>query len=134
VSSGTGYRLCLYDTTGITPVLKLGMVIPPGGMCGTKPCWKAVSTKGWAYKDRAGIAAGITKLVLKGGDPGRPVVQVAGKGSALPFPAPYSSSQFFEQGFLVVVELHRTDAASCWWSVFATSKRNDGLQFKAVSP
>ena len=134
VNGSTNYKLCVYDETGGTPVFKMGASIANGGTCGAKPCWKAVSTKGWAYKDKVGKADGITKVQLKGGKPGRPLVQAQGKGASLPMPAPVSGTEFFDQDPAVIVQLHNSSSPNCWSSTFDSSKKNDGTQFKAVSP
>lgn len=39
----------------------------PGGTCGTKPCWKALTTKGWGYTNRDGNTDDTTKVALTGG-------------------------------------------------------------------
>jgi hypothetical protein len=39
-----------------------------------KPCWKAKSTKGWGFVDKAAASSGITKIGFVGG--------LAGSGSA----------------------------------------------------
>ena len=130
----TSYNLCVYDETASLPVFKMGATVVPGGMCGTKPCWKAISDKGWAYKNKLGNGDGITKAHLKGGAPGKPQVQVQAKGSSLPMPAPVSGTEFFDQDPAVIVQLHNSSSANCWSSTFDSSKKNDGTQFKAVSP
>ena len=115
---------------------KMGATVAPGGMCGTKPCWKAVSGKGWTYKNKAGNGEGITKAQLKGGDAGKPQAQVQAKGASLPMPAPISVAEFFDQDPAVIVQLHSSSPANCWSSTFddQSTKKNDGVQFKATTP
>lgn len=134
--TSTSYRLCVYDQAGGTPVFKMGATVTPGGTCGTKPCWKALSDKGWAYKNAGGNGDGIRKVMLKGGDAGKPQIQVHGKGGDLSLPVPVSGTALFDQDPAVIVELHRTDAPVCWSSTFDTTstKKNDGVQFRAVTP
>ena len=143
VNGTATYTVCVYDQTGSSPVFKMGASVAPGGTCGTRrtggtpvPCWKAVRDKGWAYKSKAGNQDGITKVQLKGGGAGKPQVQVQGKGVTLPLPAPISGGEFFDQDPAVIVQLHSSSPANCWSSMFdgSSTKKNDGGQFKAVTP
>src|SRR5262245_26400907 len=36
----TNYTFCIYDTTAGAPALELEAVVPPGGTCDGKECWK----------------------------------------------------------------------------------------------
>jgi hypothetical protein len=136
VNGSTSYLLCVYDESGGSPVLKLGPTIFGGGTCGKKPCWKAVSDKGWAYKNKGGNPDGMTMVTLKGGAAGKPLIKVTGQGSNLVLPAPVSGTKFFNQDTAVIVQVSRTDTATCWSSTFSATgtKTNNGTQFKAVSP
>jgi hypothetical protein len=136
VNGSTSYTLCVYDQTGDSPVFKMGATVAPGGLCGGNPCWSALGTSGWSYKNSAGNGNGITKLSLKGGAVGKPKVQVKGGGTSLPLPAPISGTEFFDQDTQVVVQLHSSSPMNCWSSTFdgSSTKRNDGVQFKAVTP
>jgi Tol biopolymer transport system component len=136
VNGSTSYKLCVYDETASSPVFKMGATVAPGGMCGTKQCWKGVADKGWAYKNKGGNGDGITKAQLKGGAPGKPQVRVQAKGTSLPMPAPISGTEFFDQDPAVIVQLYSSSPAKCWSSTFdmLSTKKNDGVQFKAVTP
>lgn len=136
VNGSTSYTLCLYDQSGPTTYsLAMGLSVAPGGTCGTRPCWKALGTTGWTYRNRSGDGSGVTKLVLRGGSAGRPSLQLAATGASLPLPTPVSSTQFFHQSPTVIAQLHGSNPASCWSSTFdaASTKKNDGRQFKAVT-
>ena len=135
VGGSPAYTLCLYDQTGSVSSLKMGMSLAAGGICsGDKPCWKALSDKGWAYKNKTGNDDGLTQLKFKGGDPGRPSLQVSGKGASLPLPAPFGPTELFDQDTEVVIQLHASDPDACWSSTFLTHKKNDGESFKAALP
>ena len=134
VSGGTAYTLCLYDQTAGLPVFKMGASVAAGGTCGTAPCWSALGSSGWSYKNNAGNTDGITKLSLKSGAAGKSKLQVKASGAALPLPAPISGTEFFDQDTEVVVQLHSSSPANCWTSAFTTTKKNDGSQFKAGAP
>jgi hypothetical protein len=77
------YAVCLYDGDD---ALLLAAVAPPGGTCGTKPCWKDLGGLGFRYVDKAASQAGVNKVLLKSGDPGKAKVIVKGKGMGLPMP------------------------------------------------
>ena len=106
VNGTTTYTLCVYDQAAGLSVFKMGVTVARGGVCGTTLCWKAVSDKGWSYKNRSGSVDGITKAQLKGGAAGKPQVQVQAKGASLPMPAPVSGTEFFDQDPAVIVQLH----------------------------
>ena len=132
----TVYALCVYDQTANSSVLKMATAVGPGGICGSQPCWKALSDKGWVYKSKLGNGYGITKMRVKAGAAGKPQIQMRAKGSSLPMPAPVSGTNFFDQDPAVIVQLHSSNPANCWSSTFddQSTKKNDGVQFKAVTP
>ncbi len=137
VGGSTNYHVCLYDYVAGAPNTKLTASINAAGICnGDDPCWKTVKNTGWSYKNKVGNTNGIKKVVLKGGEAGKPVVQVQAKGSSVPLPAAISTSAYFSQDTSVVVQLHRSDDATCWSSTFAVpnTKKNDGEQFRATAP
>jgi hypothetical protein len=135
VAGGTGYKLCIYDEIAGIPALAVGANIDAGGNCGTKPCWSGTTTKGWKYKNKAGNAAGITGVALKGGAAGEPSVQVQGKGSMLPLSGP-AIPQYFEQDARVIVQLYGGSPMNCWAAEHGASntKLNDAEDFKAKIP
>src|SRR5207245_1014318 len=61
--------------------------IPPGSICGTRPCWRTSGTTGFRYKNADGMPDGITAANLRSGVTGRTSVSVKGKGANLPTPA-----------------------------------------------
>jgi hypothetical protein len=126
----------LHLQTGGSAVLKMGATIPAGGTSGPTACWKALGTSGWSYKDKAGTSFGITKVLLKGGAAGKPLVKLAGAGATLSLPAPFSATQFFDEDTGVIVQLSRTDSATCWSNTFTApgTTKNTGTEFKAKSP
>lgn len=132
----TSYKLCIYDQSAGSPLLKIGVTVGPGGMCGTSQCWSAIGSSGWGYRNSTGNAHGVTKLSLKGGTAGKPKVKVKAGGTALPLPPPVSDTRFFDQDTAVVIQLYSSNPMNCWSSAFdaLSTKKNDGLQFKAVTP
>jgi hypothetical protein len=112
--------LCVF-----APGRVLQMIAPAGGTCGTKPCWKALSIKGFSYSDRLNATAGISKILLKAGLDGKAKAQIKGKGSALPtLPLPLTLP--------AIVQLQSTHDDQCWEATFSTGGKiaNDNTQFK----
>jgi cysteine-rich repeat protein len=122
----TGYALCVYDATGGVSALVLGRSAPAGGTCGTKPCWKQLST-GFKYTDKATTPDGIQQVMLKAGVAGKASVQVKGKGGLLGPPIlPLTKDP------RVTVQL-QSSAGQCWEGIYSVATKNDGAQFKAKS-
>jgi hypothetical protein len=71
-TGSTAYAVCLYDAAGLIETA----TVPPGGTCGTKPCWKALGTVGFKYADKAGTHAGLQKVQLKAGAVGHGKIAV----------------------------------------------------------
>jgi hypothetical protein len=80
VNGSTAYAVCLYDAAQV--LRGEYSVVRAGAMCGNKPCWKALSDKGYLYKDKDGTADGITQVKLTGGDAGKGSVKIQGKNSS----------------------------------------------------
>jgi hypothetical protein len=118
----TDYALCVYGPAPSSLLFSAKM--PAGGICGTKPCWKA-DTRGFHYRARTGVPEGITSLALTSGDVGHAAVAVKGQGLDLALP-----------GLPLPVPLRvQLQAASgvCWEAVFSSAgvMANDGRQFRA---
>ena len=128
VGGATAYDLCVYDASAGVPSLVLRAHLPPGGTCGSKPCWKAASggLKGYRYDDRDGLAGGIRTLVVKPGDAGKAKVIVKGKGAPLALPAlPLAADP------AVTVQLTAATGV-CWSTAFAAPlAQNDAGRVKA---
>jgi hypothetical protein len=117
----TGYALCIYEGSS----LLLTARAPASGDCGAKPCWKALGTKGYGYKDATSTPDGLLKVTLKVGAAGKAQVAVKGKGVNLPDAVlPLSTP--------VTVQLQATTGA-CWTATFGTATATDAGEFKAKS-
>ena len=114
------YALCVYDETGT----RTGLEVPAAGTCGGRPCWKAVSTKGYGFKDKAGANDGVTSISLKGSTAAKTKVGLKASGASLPATSlPLSGS--------VAVQLHNSSNGLCWESVFTGADiRSDGSDGK----
>ncbi len=113
------YALCVFN-----PGKSLELDAPAGGVCGTRQCWKALSIKGFAYKDSARTPNGVDKIVLKAGLAGKAKVQLKGKGSTLPtLPLPLTLP--------ARVQL-QSENGQCWEGSFSAQgvQASDSTQFK----
>jgi cysteine-rich repeat protein len=121
----TAYHFCVYDESADAPTLVMSVTVPPGGTCGTKPCWKVVKN-GFQYTDKTLHAQGVKQVKLKGNIvPGKAQLQVKGTGGTLPVPP-----MPFVQDSAVVMQI-ANDAGVCWETVFTTpATKNVTTQFK----
>ena len=128
VGGSATYRVCVYDGSA-RPQPLMEMDVPPGGTCGTKPCWKASGTTGFRYKNAAGTTTGLTTMKLKAGSAGQAQVQAAGKGASLPLPT-------LGLALPVTVQFLARDGVSteCWQTAFTMETKNDATQFSAKGP
>jgi GH18 family chitinase len=110
----TTYTVCLYDHGARIAQMK----IPPGAG------WLARST-GYRYA----APAGITKMLLKAGDAGKPKVQVKGKGSTLPV----ISTPLPEPLELTVALIHDAGPA-CWAATYTSARTNVAGKIRARTP
>lgn len=121
-TSATDYALCIYAGTPATLLEELA--VPAEG---TK--WTPSGTVGYKYKDTAGTAAGIQKIVLRGSTENKAKLLVKGRGANLPDPALGSIPA------PVTAQLVKTDTPVCWEATYdAHVIKNEPDQFKAKAP
>lgn len=120
-----GAALCLYDESGVTPVLRTAAAVPSGGQCKGKPCWKLGGTTGFKYKDPQRTPDGVDKLTLKAGAAGKAKVVAAAKKAHVP-PLPQ-----LPLSLPVRVQL-QSQSGVCWESVFTAAgvQKSDAITFK----
>lgn len=104
----------------------LGADLPNGGLCDGKPCWRAVSTKGFKMKDKTGTPGGVTSASLLAGDAGRTRLKVLGRGTkledaTLPATLPLRAQLIADDGV----------APLCWQSSWSEAVRNEEGLLKA---
>ena len=89
---------------------------------------EAAVERGYRYKDSGGSAAGVTKVLLKGGEAGKSKAQVKGKGVNLPDPT------FTNLPLPVTAQLVNNETNTCFEATYeaADVKKNDAGRFKAV--
>jgi hypothetical protein len=110
VNGSTAFRLCIYDSAGLVSQLN----VTAGGTCGSNPCWKALGTKGFKFKDAALASDGLLTIIMKGGAAGKSKAIVKAKDGNLPIPG-----LALDASTAVTVQLLRNDAASpCWEGVY----------------
>jgi len=123
----THYAFCLYDESAPQTLL-FGARAPAGGLCETKPCWKAIGnppgTKGYKRNDPTLLPDGLRHLQLKPGAAGKAKITLKGKGTnlaglpTLPLTVPVRAQLQAGNGV-------------CWEAVYSTFSRNDAKRFKA---
>lgn len=118
---GTGLAFCVYDARGLV----FEIDVPGGGTCRRRPCWRETRT-GFAYRDRARRAAGLSVLALVGGGDGDAHVALLAAGPAVAPPA-------LPLALPVTTQLVRQDGARCWASRMSTSRKSTPTRFRARS-
>src|SRR5205823_5726776 len=127
VHGSASYALCIYDGSP-NPQPLSETSIPPGGICGSTPCWRATTT-GFTYHNRAATPAGVVAAKLRAGSSGDALVQVSGKGANLPTPNPSLTLP------VTVQLLIRSGATTqCWETRYTTARQNDDQHFRASGP
>ena len=76
----TDYALCTYDASD-NPQPLSAQLIPGGGMCPGRPCWKQVGAKRFDYRNHASNS--LVKVFLKAAEEGRARLGVTGRGDVL---------------------------------------------------
>jgi len=129
VSGDTSYKICVYDSTnqlkGEYAVLRAGQT------CGSDPCWAAVSTKGYKYKDKAATASGISGMHLTGGASGKGKVKVVGTNATGNLPTGVAAMLQNQTSATVQVVSNNAD---CFGVGLTDVKKADGHVFTASGP
>ena len=116
----TGYRLCLYDATGLRHAAEL----PAGGSCAGKACWKSTKA-GFRYRNPPLVPDGVAAMTLKSGGDGRARIALQARGAALRLALPFAPP--------VTVQLVREDGASCWDATYSAPAKSTGTKLRATS-
>jgi len=124
-TSTTNYGLCVYDTVGDAPRLRLRAIAPAGGTCSGKPCWTSKGAKGFNYKSRTATPDGIKTMKVVPGIDGKAQIGVVAGGEPLPMPVLPLSVDGHVTAQVV------NDLGECWGATFSLPSRNDTFQFKA---
>jgi len=114
-------HFCLFDDASPMPAAQVE--VPPGQMCGTRPCWRDLGV-GFKYLEKQSGPSGKLLVNLReGGGGGK--VNLKAKGALAPadFPLPFTGT----------VIAHMQARGACWQSTYSTSKRNTDTVFKALA-
>lgn len=129
VGGSTKYKVCIYDAAAqLVGEYELARA---GDICDGDPCWKALSDKGFKYKDKSTAADGFLKMKLLGGATGKGKVLAVGKNSSGNLPTGVAAA--LESQASATVQVLTTDAA-CFGTDLTRVKKADGLLFKALEP
>lgn len=123
VNGGTSYTLCIFDHAGGAVEVASALVVPAGGECGGKPCWKTTGS-GFTYADKTLTHGGVKQIKLRRGDAGKAQVSLQAKGVNLGLA---DDALPFAQSPRVTVQL-TNDAGQCWsaeYSAPARANRSD---------
>jgi hypothetical protein len=129
VGGTTAYAVCIYDAAN--ELKGQYMVERAGQSCDGKPCWSAVSDKGYKYGDKSTAADGILKIKLNGGDAGKGKIKVLGKNTSTNLPLGVAA--LLQNQTSATVQVLTSDA-SCFGVGLTTVKKADGTVFSAVGP
>jgi hypothetical protein len=126
VNGSAEYRVCVYDASA-TPQPLLDVGTSAGGSCDGAPCWKALGTKGYRYKDKVGSSDGLSLMKLKSGSAGKAKVLAKASGESFLVPTlPLATP--------VVVQLLVDDGVTpqCWQATYSqVPTKNEATKFKA---
>jgi hypothetical protein len=122
----TTYSLCVYDYQGGAAVYSTQLDVGPG-----VPFAKA-GKKGWKYKDKLGVADGLSKIKMASGAAGKSKIIMLAKGVNVPLAASFSAEAMFAADTQLGVGLINSDG-QCWRTVFTAAdvKKNTASTFKA---
>jgi hypothetical protein len=126
VGGSASYHVCVYDDSA-SPQPRMDLGVAAGGVCGTKPCWKAAGSKGFSYSDKDAASDGVKGLKLKSGAAGKASVRIKGAGAGLAVPGLPPAQP-------LVVQLLIDDGMTveCWQTTFtAMPLKSTSEKFRA---
>jgi hypothetical protein len=123
VAGSARYEVCVYDASAAAQP-RVAAVIPAGGTCAGRACWRVTGGGGFQYTNSAGTPRGITKAKLKAGQ-----LKIFGKGPNLRTVSP-------PLALPVTVQLLIDDGVTtdCWQATYASAMVNKARRFKAKGP
>jgi hypothetical protein len=134
-SGTTRVDVCVYDDAD-TLVGEFG-VDRGGDACGpkAKPCWKALGSTGFAYKDPDAASSGMRKIKAKSRRPEKTQLsfQAGNKARKGQDHLPLGLAAALESAARARVQVLTTDGA-CFDAALPTVKKADGVQFDARVP
>ncbi len=106
-TTSDAYALCVYDGAA----LRATLLVPAGGTCGTKPCWRAASN-GFRYRNKGAAPSGVTELILHTGATGKARIQAKGAGPLLALP-PLSAF-----ATTLKIQIRNRTTGLCWGATY----------------
>jgi len=133
VAGSTSYAVCIYDD--LDQLVTEISVARAGEDCGSKPCFSAVSTKGYKYTDKLTAADGVLKMILFGGDLDKGKVLTIGKNNAAKSQTslPIGTAAALQNNTQATVQV-LTNNAACFSATLTDVKKADGVSFSAKAP
>jgi hypothetical protein len=119
----TDYTLCVYDRVGGTPKVVSTLVVPHGGNCGGKPCWKANGSNGFTYGDKTLAHDGVKQIRLRAGRAGKAQIQLQAKGVSLGWTGTGGVLPFTQSPTATVQLTNSTGA--CWSADYSAPARKN---------
>lgn len=131
VPSGTSYTVCIYD--GADALAGRIEVDRAASLCAGRDCWKAVGTTGYLYKDKDASADGAKSLKLLGGAAGKSKVllKAANNSSKGQTSLPLGVAAALSGSTSATLQVHGSDAPSCFSAALGTVTKDTGSFFKA---
>ncbi|HYB99132.1 MAG TPA: M4 family metallopeptidase [Candidatus Limnocylindrales bacterium] len=129
-TAGGSYALCFYEEDTALPHLVAELLVPGGGQCGDRPCWKSTRTgktgQGWHFSDSAGNHDGIRTIGFRSGSDGESVLMIKASGSDVPVPP-------LPAMLPMRVQLQASDGA-CWQATYlpGSAEVNDETTLQAA--
>ncbi len=118
----TAYDLCLYSTSGASSSILLQHHVAPGGLCGSRPCWKT-TRHGFRYTDRAAANGAVTNIELHDGSDGKAMVTGLGKGALNLPPLPLAGTP--------AITMQLTNGIACWEASYGAGIKNTTTEYRA---
>jgi len=120
---GHGFALCIYDTVGGVPQLRIDATIGRGGS------WSVAGNGTIQYKNRNGNSSGVTNVKLRA-RADRSQVQLKAKGIGIGVPSPPPAGTLLQRDPEIVAQfVNRDQPDDCVTAVFTTASRETPSQF-----
>ncbi|MFM7140834.1 MAG: hypothetical protein ACKO2K_02815, partial [Alphaproteobacteria bacterium] len=130
VAGATSVAMCIYDDDG--RLVRRLEVDRGGRKCGGAPCWQALGSGGFRYKDGGASASGVQQLDFVSGEAGRGKASAKGRNDAgkgmTSLPTGVAGRLAGEVGPTLQLA---TEAGFCLSAKVTAVLRADGLQYKA---
>jgi hypothetical protein len=127
----TAYHVCIYDDAD---TLAGALTVDRAGdSCGSKPCWKALGSTGWKYRDAQATSDGVSRLIAKSGSTKARVI-VSGRNQQPKglTSLPTGIAAALSGGQRATVRVLTSDA-DCFGTTLDRVRKDSGTFFKATA-